>query len=194
MRKTGITGEVIKMYENAGLDVNTIYAKSQLLLCSYRRICWSVQNDAYYLMDESCHYGEDYTAALAYLMEFAPDVQKEKFEYRIQNLMESEHWIQLIDLAIERVRTFYKRGDLYAELLSKNYLTGVVYRVDEIIESLGLERSVYYNRRQEAVLLFGSSAGQGGIRRISTGGPSRLRRARAPSARRSRRTESCPRP
>ena len=65
MRKTGITGEVIKMYENAGLDVNTIYAKSQLLLCSYRRICWSVQNDAYYLMDESCHYGEDYTAALA---------------------------------------------------------------------------------------------------------------------------------
>ena len=39
MRKTGITGEVIKMYENAGLDVNTIYAKSQLLLCSYRRIC-----------------------------------------------------------------------------------------------------------------------------------------------------------
>lgn len=52
MRKTGITGEVIKMYENAGLDVNTIYAKSQLLLCSYRRICWSVQNDAYYLMDE----------------------------------------------------------------------------------------------------------------------------------------------
>ena len=75
--------------------------------------------------------------------------------YRIQNLMESEHWIQLIDLAIERVRTFYKRGDLYAELLSKNYLTGVVYRVDEIIESLGLERSVYYNRRQEAVLLFG---------------------------------------
>lgn len=31
------------MYENAGLDVNTIYAKSQLLLCSYRRICWSVQ-------------------------------------------------------------------------------------------------------------------------------------------------------
>lgn len=37
----------------------------------------------------------------------------------------------------------------------KNYLTGVVYRVDEIIESLGLERSVYYNRRQEAVLLFG---------------------------------------
>ena len=155
MRKTGITGEVIKMYENAGLDVNTIYAKSQLLLCSYRRICWSVQNDAYYLMDESCHYGEDYTAALAYLMEFAPDVQREKFEYRIQNLMESEHWIQLIDLAIERVRTFYKRGDLYAELLSKNYLTGVVYRVDEIIESLGLERSVYYNRRQEAVLLFG---------------------------------------
>ena len=87
MRKTGITGEVIKMYENAGLDVNTIYAKSQLLLCSYRRICWSVQNDAYYLMDESCHYGEDYTAALAYLMEFAPDVQREKFEYRIQNLM-----------------------------------------------------------------------------------------------------------
>ena len=63
--------------------------------------------------------------------------------------------LNIIDLAIERVRTFYKRGDLYAELLSKNYLTGVVYRVDEIIESLGLERSVYYNRRQEAVLLFG---------------------------------------
>lgn len=46
MRKTGITGEVIKMYENAGLDVNTIYAKSQLLLCSYRRICWSVNDFA----------------------------------------------------------------------------------------------------------------------------------------------------
>lgn len=86
MRKTGITGEVIKMYENAGLDVNTIYAKSQLLLCSYRRICWSVQNDAYYLMDESCHYGEDYTAALAYLMEFAPDVQRENLNTEFRTL------------------------------------------------------------------------------------------------------------
>lgn len=75
--------------------------------------------------------------------------------YKLKKNHLAARGIQLIDLAIERVRTFYKRGDLYAELLSKNYLTGVVYRVDEIIESLGLERSVYYNRRQEAVLLFG---------------------------------------
>lgn len=76
-------------------------------------------NDAYYLMDESCHYGEDYTAALAYLMEFAPDVQREKFEYRIQNLMESEHWIQLIDLAIERVRTFTSGGTYMQNFFQK---------------------------------------------------------------------------
>lgn len=77
--------------------------------------------------------------------------------YKLKKNHLAARGIQLIDLAIERVRTFYKRGDLYAELLSKNYLTGVVYRVDEIIESLGLERSVYYNRRQEAVLLFGNA-------------------------------------
>lgn len=50
----------------------------------------------------------------------------------------------------------FTSGETYMQnFFQKNYLTGVVYRVDEIIESLGLERSVYYNRRQEAVLLFG---------------------------------------
>ena len=40
MRKTGITGEVIKMYENAGLDMNTIYAKEALIPCSRKKIIW----------------------------------------------------------------------------------------------------------------------------------------------------------
>lgn len=155
MKKTKVTSEVMKMYESAGLDAKTIYSKSQVLLDSYRSICWSVKRQASYLVEEGCHYGDDYLAALAYLTEFAPDVERERFESRVQHLFKAEEWITLIDLAVDRVRDYYKRGDMYGELLYKGYLTRCTYKVIELTDILNVERSVYYDRRQEAILLFG---------------------------------------
>ena len=45
-------------------------------------------------------------------------------------------------------------GDLYFELLSKFYLSKFKYGETEMLEMLNMERSTYYDRKKEAILVF----------------------------------------
>ncbi len=45
-------------------------------------------------------------------------------------------------------------GQLYHEILSKQYLTVYKYTEFEMLELLGLERSTYYDKKKEALDLF----------------------------------------
>ena len=46
-------------------------------------------------------------------------------------------------------------GRLYHEILSKSYLTAFRYTESELLEILNLERSTFYDRKKEAVMLLG---------------------------------------
>ena len=56
-----------------------------------------------------------------------------------------------------RIREYPCRGDLYCEIISKSYLSRFHYRESELLEVLSMERSTYYDRKKEAILLFGLS-------------------------------------
>ena len=65
-----------------------------------------------------------------------------------------------------RVRDYPCRGDLYCEILSKCYLARFKYRESELLEVLGMERSTFYDRKKEAILLFGLSLWGGSIPKL----------------------------
>lgn len=46
---------------------------------------------------------------------------------------------------------------MYCEILSKCYLSKFKYKEAEMLEIMDMERSTYYDRKKEAVLLFGLS-------------------------------------
>lgn len=55
----------------------------------------------------------------------------------------------------DKVYDYYNNGQLYHEILSKSYLTAFRYTESELLEILNLERSTFYDRKKEAVMLLG---------------------------------------
>ena len=50
---------------------------------------------------------------------------------------------------------YHNNGKLYHEILSKSYLTAFRYTESELLEILGIERSTFYDRKKEAIMLLG---------------------------------------
>ena len=89
------------------LDEENLYQKSKLLLNIYRRVCWTTIGRADYVAEEMCLYcGSDLDGALLYLEEFAPDVERERFEAKVKTLFETRWMIELVDTAMLRVKEF----------------------------------------------------------------------------------------
>ena len=140
------------------LDENALYARSKLILSIYRDVCWSAvgrANDIESDLIGTC--GSTLDSALIYLETFAPDETREQFEERVQSLFETRWIIDLIENAMVRIRDYPGNGDLYCEILNLCYLNRFKYRETEILELLHMERSTYYDRKKEAVMIFGLS-------------------------------------
>jgi len=101
--------------------------------------------------------GDSLDGALIYLENFAPDEARERFEERIRSLFETKWIIELVDMAMLKIREYPDKGALYCEIISKAYLNRFKYRESEMLEVLNMERSTYYDRKKEAILLFGLS-------------------------------------
>ena len=91
---------------------------------------------------------------MIYLENFAPDEARERFEERIRSLFETKWIIELVDMAMLKIREYPDKGALYCEIISKAYLNRFKYKESEMLEVLNMERSTYYDRKKEAILLF----------------------------------------
>ena len=65
--------------------------------------------------------------------------------------------IDLIETAMLQVREFPNGGAQYHEILSKCYLSTFQYTENELLELMSMERSRFYDRKKEAIMLFGLS-------------------------------------
>lgn len=140
------------------LDEKELYARSKLILSGYRDICWSTIGRADQVREDLvCYCSSQLDDALIYLETFAPDETREQFEERVRTLFETRWMIELVESTMLRVRDYPCHGELYCEILSKCYLTCFKYREAELLEILNMERSTFYDRKKEAVLLFGIS-------------------------------------
>ena len=132
--------------------------RAKLILSIYREVCWSTIDRANDVCDTLiCTYGDSLDGALIYLENFAPDEARERFEERIRSLFETKWIIELVDMAMLKIREYPDKGALYCEIISKAYLNRFKYRESEMLEVLNMERSTYYDRKKEAILLFGLS-------------------------------------
>ena len=156
-KNTKAIKSINRMYEQFNLNSDEILHKTKLLLSVYRDVVWATLNEADYISDEVYYFGDDLTDALVYLEEFATDTNKAEFEARITSLFENKWMIDLIDKAMTKVYGYYNNGKLYHEILSKCYLTSFKYTEAELLEILNLERSTYYDRKKEAIMLLGVS-------------------------------------
>lgn len=140
------------------LDEKVLYARSKLILSAYRDICWSTAGRADQVREDLTYYCSSYLDdALIYLETFAPDEAREDFEERIKTLFETRWMLKLVEDTMVRVRNYPCNGNLYYEILSRCYLACLKYREPELLEILNMERSTFYDKKKEAILVFGLS-------------------------------------
>ena len=65
-------------------------------------------------------------------------------------------WIlKAVDVVLEKVKEFYPSGEVYYNILAKAYFDEEDKKDLEVAEELALDRSTYYRRKKEAILLCG---------------------------------------
>ena len=146
-----------KMYEQLNLNQSDIFSKTKLLLSVYRDVVWITLSESARVNEELVYYGEELDSALVYLELFAPDTEKQEFESRISALFENKWMVDLIDTAMAKIYDYHNNGRLYHEIISKSYLTAFRYTESELLDLLNMERSTFYDRKREAILLLGGS-------------------------------------
>lgn len=141
------------------INESEVYGRARKLLEVYRDVCWETSEYADLVREDLTYeYGYasgDLDTALMYLENFAPDEQREKFTAKIQSLFSIKWMVEIVDSAIIKVREFPLNGELYAHILSLYYLGRFQYSETEMMEELNLERSSYYRRKKEAMIVFG---------------------------------------
>ena len=155
-RKDTVAAKTIqKMYDKLHLSQEDIFHKTKLLLRVYRDVVWITLNTSDYIHEDLVYYGDDLDSALVYLEEFAPDIERQEFENRMSALFENKWMIDLIDTAMRKIYDYHNNGKLYHEIISKSYLTAFRYSEGELLEILNMERSTFYDRKKEAIMLLG---------------------------------------
>ena len=140
------------------LDPKEIYTKTKALLHLYQNVVWSVKNRADNLRQEiSGTYGMHLNTALMYLSDLAPEKTKAGFEASVTTLFQSKWIIELLDLSLQCVRDYPLYGETYAELLRLRFMDETRRSDADVSELLALERSTYYDRKKEAIMLMGLS-------------------------------------
>lgn len=67
---------------------------------------------------------------------------------------ESRMLVDVIDRALLRLKRYPDRGELYYEILTKQFIHRFNSTEKELLDELNMERSVFYDRKREALFLF----------------------------------------
>ena len=91
---------------------------------------------------------------LCYLENFAPDIDLQDFEEKVCCVIQSQMLVDVINRALLRLKRYPDRGELYYEILSKQFIYRFNSTEKELLDELNMERSVFYDRKKEAIYLF----------------------------------------
>ena len=134
---TQVLSNIRMLCRMQNIDEKVLYERAKLILSIYREVCWSTIDRANDVCDTLiCTYGDSLDGALIYLENFAPDEARERFEERIRSLFETKWIIELVDMAMLKIREYPDKGALYCEIISKAYLNRFKYKESEMLEVL----------------------------------------------------------
>ena len=140
MRKESVTVQKCKkQMASLGFDSQLAYHRVKLILKIYRDVVWVLSERAEELHEYAWELGNR-------------DLQE--FEEKVCCVMESRMLVDVIDRALLRLKRYPDRGELYYEILTKQFIHRFNSTEKELLDELNMERSVFYDRKREALFLF----------------------------------------
>lgn len=132
------------------------YHKTKLLLKIYRDVVWSIEDRVAEIEEEYYEMGSNsLVEALEYLDEYDPNMNRKKLEDELCSVFKSKLLIEIVDKALLKVKKYPDHGDIYFEIIYKQYIQKNKYPEKYIIQVLNFERTTFYKRKKEAIKLMG---------------------------------------
>ena len=129
-----------------GLNSDAAFHRSKLILKIYRDVVWVLSERAEELQETAWIMGEqDIESGLCYLENFAPDIELQAFEEKVCCLVQNQMLVNIIDRALLRLKRYPDRGELYYEILTKQFIYRFNSTEKELLEELNIDRSVFYS-------------------------------------------------
>ena len=148
------------MKSNAILNVtdNPLYHDTWSLLKKYRDVVWSQELAVQQVRAKfQIEYGSSIEEFLESVYLAGADLSGSQIEHHAQCIERSQKMLELVNNAVELLRTKHKYGESYYWLLYYSFLSSQQLRnVEEIIEKLrphirDISFRTYYRKRQEAI-------------------------------------------
>ena len=134
------------------------YHDTRKLLKKYRDVTWSLELSVQKLKNQfRVEYGTDISEFLDSVYLAGADLGGTELEHQAQCIERSHKMLQLLDSAVELLRTRHKNGEAYYWLLYYSYLSPQQYQnTEEIIEQLqphirDISRTSYFRKLEKAV-------------------------------------------
>jgi hypothetical protein len=155
---TAFINELQSAYSISKKGNDTVYHNTKLLLDLYSKVLWRVEQSLDDL-DEECYESDKKHLCdlINSLIEVDTQIDKTRFERRMQSIEESKSLIELIDKAVMMLKAYPENGERYYEILSKSYHINSEhkYSEDELLEELCISRTTLYREKRKAVATLG---------------------------------------
>ena len=141
MRKESSTVQKCKrQMATLGFDSQLAYHRVKLILKIYRDVVWVLSERVEELHEYAWELGsQDADTGLIYLQSFAPDMDLQEFEERVCCVMENRMLVDVIDRALLRLKRYPDRGELYYEILTKQFIHRFNSTEKELLDELNME-------------------------------------------------------
>jgi len=151
-------GELIKEINTVETNDKQTYHNANLLLNIYSSAVWNTRETVDNLLYEHSEaYASNDISGLHSLVSMYENKDTRQIEEKLRCVAHNKLIIDLVERCVLHVRDYPRYGNLYYEILNKNFFVKYPYTEAEITDALSLSRSTYYRRRKEAITTFGIS-------------------------------------
>ena len=147
-----------KPLKNADPVESPLYHDTWKLLKKYRDVSWSLELSVQQVRNKfRIEYGSTIEEFLDSIYLAGADLAGSEIEHHAQCIERSHRMLELLNSAVELLRSKHKNGEVYYQLLYYTFLSPQeMQNVDEIIETLrphiqDISRRTYYRKRREAI-------------------------------------------
>lgn len=146
-----------KIDRHKKIDMN-IYHNAMLLLKTYSSVVWENANNYNDIINEHSEvYGTPDYSGLEIMTQLGEEKKARELKDKLMNVAENKIMIDAIEMALIHTKEYPYNGQLYYDIISKNFFVKYKYSESEMLESLAMARTTYYRKRKEAIHLFGVS-------------------------------------
>ncbi|MBQ9278312.1 MAG: hypothetical protein IJ224_06720 [Lachnospiraceae bacterium] len=138
------------------MDENVLYKRSLTFLKLFQEMGWNVAIFNGKNIESDLVKSEDsIRVSLDYLMHLPEDDEDYIIEKNLKPLFDSGIVREIMNYSLNKVKEYPHGGEIYYRCINLCFLDGVRHTSDDIIEALNLSRGTYYDKRKEAIILFG---------------------------------------